>query len=405
MNILFLSQIVPYPPHGGVLQRGYNLIREMSRYNSVDLLAFVHPEVLNSSHAINAAKEELKKYCVEVDFFDLWVKKSILNKYCGLLISLFSTLPFSVHAYSSKDFRRKIFEWTEEKAFDIVHYDTISLCQFDLGAKQIPKILTHHNIESKLMARRSRFEKRPLVRSYFIKQTEKLKKYEAKESGKHDVNIVMSDTDGEELKKINPEVNLAVVPNGVDTEYFVPGTATGEPSLIYTGGMNMFANKDAVLYFLKDIWPSIKAKEPMVKFYAIGQDPPAELMEIGKSDHQVIITGYVDDVRPYVADSSVYVVPLRVGGGTRLKVLDAMAMGKAIVSTSIGCEGLKVSDGKNIVISDKPDDFAEKTVTLLKNQDKRTSLGRAARELAISMYSWQKIGRLLQDVYETTAMR
>jgi len=392
---------VPYPPHGGVLQRGYNIIREIHKYNKVHLLAFIHPDVLKTEREVEEAKEELGKFSESVEFFPLWVKESRLNKYIGLSLGFFSPLPFSVHAHRSKSFGMKMRQVLSEGKIDLIHYDTISLSQFAQSDGDIPKVLTHHNIESKLMERRAKVEKNPLVKTYLSLQTKKLQDYERTESPKFAANIVMSDKDGNELKTINHDIDLAVVPNGVDTEYFLPSQGNETLSLIYTGGMNMFANKDAVLYFLNEIWPAIKAKEPNVEFYAIGQDPPPELVQISQRDRQVIVTGYVDDIRPFVSKASVYVVPLRVGGGTRLKILDAMAMGKVIVSTSIGCEGLKVSNGKNILISDDPAEFAKKTLELLRNQGKRNSLGRAARELVESEYSWETIGKILQHVYES----
>jgi len=153
----------------------------------------------------------------------------------------------------------------------------------------------------------------------------------------------MSEIDSSQLKKLSPDVSTSIVPNGVDIEYFHPMDVTETQALIYTGGMNMFANKDAVLFFLKEIWPLIKSKIPNIKFFVVGQDPPTELCNIGRIDKNVEITGYVDDIRPFVSKSAVYIVPLRIGGGTRLKILDAMAMGKAIVSTTIGCEGIEIT--------------------------------------------------------------
>ena len=267
MNILFLSQIVPYPPHGGVLQRGYNLIREISKYNSVHLLAFVHLDVLKTKKEVEDAREELKKYCTEADFFPLWVKESKLNKYAGLFTSLFSPKPFSVLAHRSKLMERRIDQLLEEDQFDLIHYDTISLSQFVFDNSKTTKVLTHHNIESKLMERRAAVEKNPLAKYFLSLQAQRLRKYEKKESPKYECNIVMSETDGNELKKMIPGVNFAVVPNGVDTDYFFPNWENEALSLIYTGGMNMFANKDAVLYFLSEVWPAIKAREPDVKFW------------------------------------------------------------------------------------------------------------------------------------------
>lgn len=391
---------MPYPPHGGVLQRGYNIIREISKYNRVHLLSFIHPDVLKAKQEVQDAIVELGKFCERVEFFPLWVKESRMNKYAGLLTGLFSSRPFSVLAHRSKQMESRIDWLLKNDQFDLIHYDTIALSRFNRNCIIIPKVMTHHNIESNLMQRRAQVEKNTLAKYYLYRQAKRLRDYEEAETGKFAVNIVMSEKDGEELKKFNPNVDIEVVSNGVDTTYFTPGNGEETRSVIYTGGMNMFANKDAVLYFLNEIWPIIKAKEPDVKFYAIGQDPPPELIRISDSDRSIIVPGYVNDIRPFVSKAAVYVVPLRVGGGTRLKILDAMAMGKAIVSTSIGCEGLEVSNLENILIVDNPSDFAEKTLDLLRNRRKRNELGIAARRLVESKYSWEKIGSTLQHVYE-----
>jgi len=178
-----------------------------------------------------------------------------------------------------------------------------------------------------------------------------------------------------------PGLRTAVVPNGVDVEYFTPDWERETPALVYAGGMNMFANRDAVMYFVREIWPRINARAGGVRVFLVGQDPPKELLKVAAQDPRLIVTGYVTDIRRVVCSSAVYVVPLRVGGGTRLKVLDAMAMGKAVVSTSIGCEGIEVRSGEHLVVADTPEGFAEATVELLRNPSRRLMIGRAAREL------------------------
>jgi glycosyltransferase involved in cell wall biosynthesis len=207
------------------------------------------------------------------------------------------------------------------------------------------------------------------------------------------------------LTQIVPGLCTALVPNGVDIEYFRPDQQEEQPALIYTGGMNMFANRDAVMYFIAQIWPQIRRLVPDVRFYAVGQDPPKELLALADQDKQIIVTGYVNDIRPLVREAAVYVVPLRVGGGTRLKVLDAMAMGKAMVTTSIGCEGLEVCPDEHVVVADHPDQFAERTVHLLGNRLRRLELGRAARELVERRYSWAHVGGQLLDAYHVALKR
>lgn len=398
MRVLFLSQIVPYPPHGGVLQRGYNLLRELGRHARVHLLAFVHPDELATEAALAESREALKKFCDTVEYFPLWPKASAAHRACALAASAASSDPFSVIAHRSAAFGRAVAQALQTAPVDMIHVDTVALAQFVPWERPIPRVLTHHNIESMLMERRGQAEKGWLARKFVQREAGKLRTYEAT-SARFDINIVMSRPDERALAAQVPGVRTAVVPNGVDVEYFTPDPSQETAALVYTGGMNMFANRDAVLFFLNEVFPMVAARVPDVQFYAVGQDPPAELQAIAERDPRVHVTGKVRDIRPFVWKSAVYVVPLRVGGGTRLKVLDAMAMGKAMVSTSIGCEGIDVRDGEHLVKADTPRTFADATVSLLQDPSRRLALGRAARALAEQRYAWPVIGRQLLDAY------
>lgn len=400
MKILFLSQIVPYPPHGGVLQRGYNILREISKNFEVHLLAFLHPDILPSQALVEESRQELGKFCTNIEYFQLWPKKSLFHKYFAFYFGLFSKKPFSVLAHRSKLFQWRLAEILATGEINIIHFDTIALAQYYNKKMSCPAVITHHNIESHLMARRAKVEKNVLNKLYLHLQAKRLEQYEIIQSPKFDVNIMMSEIDAEALKQQAPLVITSVIPNGVDTKYFHPRPGHETPAVIYTGGMNMYANKDAVLYFLEKIWPLVKLKRPDATFFAVGQDPPTEIKNISLKDQSIQVTGYVDDIRPYVAKSSVYIVPLRVGGGTRLKVLDAMAQGKAIVSTSIGCEGIETVSGKNIIIADDPPVFAQEIIALFDDQYKRKKLGMAARKMVESKYSWDVIGKQLEDLYK-----
>lgn len=400
MKVLFLSQIVPYPPHGGVLQRGYNVIRELHKRGSVHLLAFLHPDTLTTPEAVAESRQALGRYCESIEYFTLWPKRSRLARTAAFAAGALWPEPFSVMAHRSGAFRERIADRVHSGAVDLIHYDTIALAQYLARDHSLPAAVTHHNIESKLMERRAAAESNPAARWYVGTQARRLRRYEARQSPRFDVNIVMSELDAKDLCAIAGSVPTAVVPNGVDTEYFTPRPGREEPALIYTGGMNMFANRDAVLHFLGHVWPRVRAAVPQAKFYAVGQDPPQELRRLATPESGVVVTGYVDDVRPYVAKAAVYVVPLRVGGGTRLKVVDAMAQGKAIVSTTIGCEGIEVTPGENILVADDPAVFAEHVVALLRAPKERERLGRAARSLAETRYAWTEVGKRLEQAYE-----
>lgn len=405
MKILFLSQIVPYPPHGGVLQRGYNLLREIGKYNEVHLLAFIHPETLGTPELIEESKRELARHCASVQYFPLWPKRSVAHKFAAFGAGFVYPKPFSVLAHSSTAYCQAAREILASKAIDLLHVDTIGLAPYRRLAPGMPSVLTHHNIESRLMERRAEVETGAVQKYYVGLQARRLRAYEAEQSPLFDMNVMMSPNDQADLLQIAPGVPTAIIPNGVDTAYFTPATEGHELAAIYTGGMNMYANKDAVLYFLRDIWPAVLHEHPGAKFYAIGQDPPRELHELAKREPSVVVTGFVDDVRPYVRKAAVYVVPLRVGGGTRLKVLDALAQGKAIVSTAVGCEGIAVTHGKNIFIEDEPAQFAARVNALFADAEARRTLGTAARELAVSSYGWTAIGADLQRVYENVARK
>ncbi len=405
MTVLFLSQIVPYPPHGGVLQRGFNLIRELGRHAEVHLLAFVHPDVLPTPQTLDESRQVLQQFCRTVEYFPLWPKANAISKVAALGAGLFSQDPFSVVAHRSGAFKRRVGEIIRERRVDVLHVDTVALSQFVPPGLTIPAVLTHHNIESLLMERRAQVETRMLARWYLQREVQKLRRYEADRSRTFDINITMSVPDEAILKQLVAGVRTAVVPNGVDVDYFAPDETPETPSLIYTGGMNMFANRDAVLYFLEHVWPRITAAAPDVRFLAVGQDPPKELQAIAARDRRVTVTGYVTDIRPLVRQAAVYVVPLRVGGGTRLKVLDAMASGKALVSTTIGCEGIDVTPGTHLLVADTPEQFARATVDLLGAPETRRRLGDAARARVVERYSWSVVGQQLLRAYERAADR
>ena len=327
------------------------------------------------------------------------VKKTPLHKLFAIALGFLSSQPFSVLGYRSKALERRLRELVANNPPDIVQLDTIAFAPLKEVVGNLACVLTHHNIESALMARRAKFERSALARYYIDLQARRLERYEREQAQQFALNIMVSAVDAEQLQRISPGAKTVVVENGVDVDYFQPVRGQEQPALIYTGGMNMFANRDAVMWFLAEMWPLLKQRVPELRFYAVGQAPPSELLEIAAADPSVEAPGFVDDIRPWVAKSAVYIVPLRVGGGTRLKLVDAMAQGKAIVSTSVGCEGLHVTNGKEILIADEPDVFVEKVLALLGDDYKRQALGDAARALVVDRYAWPSLGAKLLEGY------
>jgi glycosyltransferase involved in cell wall biosynthesis len=288
---------------------------------------------------------------------------------------------------------------------DLIHYDTIGLAEYRTSSPLIPQVLNHHNIESAMMWRRCQRERNVFKRLYFRQEAAKLSRYERDCCPRFDMNITVSGEDAAALERTVPDLRTEVIPNGVDISYFTPGPEEEEEEgrLVFAGGMGWYPNRDAMLYFAEAIWPLLKQRRPTIQITVIGRRPPARLLNLSRRDPSFILTGYVDDVRPHLARARVYVCPIRDGGGTRLKILDALAMGKPIVATSLAIEGTKCVPEKHALIADRPEEFAARVLQVLDNRELRRALSREARALAEEEYDWTFIGRRMNQLYSGLA--
>ena len=401
MKILFISFFVPYPPTAGHLQRNFNLIREIAKENEIYLLSFTQRVLLPTEKALQDSLDALKPYCKLIKVYKIPSDYSQLRRLGVLFFNLFSTKPFSVWKFSSPQMKKDIAELIQTDSFDLVHVDTVDIAQFADYAPGLPKVLNHHNVESKLLTRRGKNTGNPLAKLYLLIQGYKLGQYEKNKIVQVDMNLAVSEIDQADFQKSAPDARFVIIENGTDIEYFKPSDKPGTKSLIFAGGMSWYPNADAMVHLCSDIYPLIKKEIPEIKCNIIGSHPPGRLLSLAKLDESIKIHGYVNDVREYLAEAGVYVVPIRVGGGTRLKILDAMAAGKAVVSTSVGCEGLKVTPDENILIGDTPESFARQVVRLINDNDLKKKLEVNGRKLVEEEYSWAKIGRQLNDVYKS----
>jgi polysaccharide biosynthesis protein PslH len=249
----------------------------------------------------------------------------------------------------------------------------------------------------------------PLRRLYNRLEAAKLKRDELAACRRASAVLTTSDVDRATLAPEVAGVPIRVVPNGVDTSYFMPTGpgGAGEPvdpaCVLFTGAIDYHPNTDGVRYFHAEILPRIHTAAPEAVFTVVGKDPPAHIRALGGP--RVVVTGAVPDVRPWMRRGAVAVVPLRVGGGTRLKILEAMASGRAVVSTTIGCEGIEVTPGENILVADTPADFADAVVRCLRDPGLRARLGRRGRALVERRYRWEAIGEALSDFYRELVAR
>jgi sugar transferase (PEP-CTERM/EpsH1 system associated) len=410
INVLFVSATVPYPATDGGRIRVLNLIRRLCRIHRVTLLTFI------TSSVDEQGAGYLREMGVEVVGVRLQQRKLIVALR-SLLQNCLQGKPLTVAKYYSVEMARALENLLKSRRFHIIHFEMLHAGQYwvlDTGYSildtriqhpassiQYPvrTVLGEQNVDSSVWYRLARTEPNPLRKLIFYSQYRSFMSYESRICRYFDACICVSMQDQKELASLCPGTAIEVVPNGVDPDYFRPGeTEEDETRLVFTGSMDWHPNEDAVLYFCERIFPLIRAELPEIEFYIVGSNPTDRVLKL-REIQGVIVTGSVEDVRPYISSAAVYIVPLRIGGGTRLKILQALAMKKAVISTSIGCEGLDLQQDKHLLVADEPRQFAARAVQLVRDRSMRSRLGDDGRALVQERYDWDVIARKLELVY------
>ena len=393
-KLLFLCHTLPYPPDGGAAIRSYNVLRLLARDYDVTALCFYRRattrDLVGSLTALRAIASSVEAFPIEQEH-----RRSRLV--WDHARSVLTARAYTTYAYENASFRLVLREHLRSQRFQLVHVDSLDLNSYLPLLAGVPIILVHHNVESALLRRRAAREPSGLRRGYLRLQSRLIRQEERRWAPRVTLNIAVSDGDARDLAALAPGARIAVIPNGVDVETFAPAKGSAVDGIVFVGGMSWFPNADALAFFAQDILPLIRAADARVKVTWVGRALPGEINTFARRGIQ--LTGHVDDIRGFVRGAACYVVPLRVGGGTRLKILDAWAMGKAIVSTSVGCEGLDAVDGQNILIRDDPTAFAAAVTTVLGDPALRASLERNARLTAEQKYSWEVIGATMRTAY------
>jgi glycosyltransferase involved in cell wall biosynthesis len=399
LRLLWISQNLPYPPKTGVLQRNYNLVKQASTFADVHLLAIVKQDILPNFDP-DAAEQALKELCVRVDTVRLPIEQSAIRFLAMAAASLFTTSPFTVNWATATVLRQAIVDAMSFQP-DLVYFDTISLVGYRNLAGNTAKVLNHHNIESHLFDRRITYETNPLKRWYYGIEARKLRQCEAAVAAEFDSNLVCSSLDGDRLREICTGASTAVIANGVDVEYFQSRTRTAEPAhLVMVSGMNWFPNRDAVLYMTETIWPQLTQVLPRARLTIVGASPPPSVVALAARDPRVVVTGFVDDVRPYMESAQIYLCPMRDGGGTRLKILDALAMGMPIVATTMALEGIDVTPEREVLVADTPADFVRQIGRIVNDSGLAARLGQAGRVFVEDHFAWSVIGNDMQQTFD-----
>ena len=392
MNILFLAREVPYPVNTGVRMRVWNILERLCGNHNVSLVCYGNQE--------DDIAEEVSSKCASIYRVDpLQVKKGI-GLYMNVLLGLFSALPFAVKSRFSKALKQSVCEVIKKDNIDLIMCDSLYLA-LHVPFEGTKTILNEHNIESVIIERYAQVESNVFKKTYASFELLRMKAFEDSIWKNFDQCFVCSDIDKSEIEGRTGHKDIVVIPNGVDIKAFHPEEVPRKPlNLIYTGLISWKPNEDAVLYFTKEIYPLVKKAVPDVTFTVVGKGPCEEIKQLAKTDPSITVTGFVDSVKPYILETGVFIVPLRIGSGTRLKILEAWAMGKAIVSTSVGCEGLDYTDGENLLVADSSGVFADKVVELLKDNTLKGHLEKNGRKVVEEKYSWDVIGEMIKNEME-----
>jgi sugar transferase (PEP-CTERM/EpsH1 system associated) len=400
MKILVVDQLVPYPPTDGGKIRTFNILKHLSRHLEVSFLSLFYPLRGEDS----GIADYLKTFGIRVEL----VARPIYSKQQYRLRQLRGVLKGESprnELFQVEEMADKIRILTENEPFDIVDIQRPNMAPYIKAISPTSccrKILTLHDVpyvqyRRMVSVERDWSAKRRLLFMDLLFSKRTILKY----ARRFDKCIMVSEHDGDTLKRAGPDIDIAVVPNGVDATAYRPLTnQSAAPVLLFVGKMNYHPNVDGAIFFCQEVFPLIKQQIPDAKLLIVGSEPRDSVQALASED--VTVTGFVESVVPYYQQALVSVVPLRSGGGTRLKILESMALGRPVVSTSLGCEGLKVTQEENILIADTPADFVTQTVRLLRDEALRQRLITNGRNLVEGTYDWQAITQQLLHLYSET---
>ena len=408
MRILWLTSYAPWPADFGGARRTYHLIEQAARAgHAIHLLAFADADPERTT----AARAVLGRLCAAVDLIadpaaipaamGASDGAAVGRKRRGQLRSLLSLRPYQYFAHVSSAMQARLDALAGEP-WDLVQVEFSQMGYYRLPASA-PAVLDLHNIEYEVLVRAARAPGVGGVRRVYNRvEAGKFRREEPHVWRRFRALLTTSERDRRLVLAHRPEATVTVVPNGVDTVFFHPrpdDEAAQTARLVFTGMMAYYPNQDGATWLADQIWPAVRAAVPAAELFIVGVEPPPAVQALARPGTGITVTGAVPDVRPFVWDAALSVVPLRIGGGTRLKIVEALAMGKAVVSTPLGCEGLQVEPGRTLEVAESAPDFAAACVALLRDPARRAALGRAGRALVQEHYDWTAVTRPMLDLW------
>lgn len=393
MRILQITPQVPYPPDSGGRAANYHILKGLAQRHTMTLITFVTDETASYVAA-------LQPYCERI----IPIQGRTAYTAWGMLSSLFSTRPYTIVKFFSEDMQRAVREIGYSGVIDLAHIDQLHMAQYVHALPpELPVALRQQNIESVVMRRYAEYAANPVIRTYAALQARRLYGYEAVMARRFDLCTTLTAVDARTLSRMAPGARIETVPAGVDTGYFHPGAVAVSPEplrLVTTGDYGWAPTADGLIYFVQNIYPLIRRAVPDVRFSVVGRCPPASIRH-GAEASGIDVLGRVDDVRVEILRAGVFVVPTRIGSGIRLKILEAMALHRPVVSTRIGCEGIEAEHGVHLRMADEPDEFAAHVVDLLRNPPEGRRMTEAAGRLVRDRYAWPALIERLSGLYET----
>jgi sugar transferase (PEP-CTERM/EpsH1 system associated) len=391
MKLLVLMPSFPSPTWGAGT-RNYYFLKALATRHTVSVLCLIHRQEMDLNNL-----SLLENFLHTIKFV---IRSTTLKKRYQQLSHIVRLKSYFLGMNDFIEMQQALDTLLTEEHYDAVLFESALIADYRLP-NGVKRIIDQHNVEYELLWRTFRSESSWVRKWYNWWESCLLKPAEIKLCKEADLILTTSERDSQFLKSMIPDTTIETIPNGVDIEVF-HNNFSDEAScqIIFTGAMNYYPNIDAVLSFAQHCWPLIRTKVPKATWMIVGREPPPEVEQLAELPG-ITVTGTVSDVRPYLSRSAVAIAPLRIGSGTRLKILEAFAMRKAVVSTSIGCEGLSVVPGEHLLVVDRPVEFAEAVIKLLKNPEMQTTLGNAGRALVEEKYSWERCGAQLLHVVGT----
>lgn len=397
--MIFIATRVPYPPVTGHYLRTWNILRGLAQRYSVHFFGFWDKRV--SAQECALAEQALNPICASVHIKAVGAERSRTRLMWDLLSSLLTGRPFTDTKYFSRDMRQAIRSAVARHHIAVAHADSLPSGQYLLDL-DLPKLLTNHNVEYQRLDRHAAQRGSSPYGLFLRFQGWLTRRYERRILGAIGNCVTVSEDDRALLGKLAPDVRFFVVPNGTDTSTApLPSADSAARSALWVGGMNDPFNREGVLHFASRILPRIRERVAGFQWVVVGRDPPALLKDLaGDPSSGVVLTGFVPTLREVYERSAIVVVPLISGGGTKLKVLEAMAIGRAVVTTPVGAEGIGVRDGIEMEIACTEEEFAERVGALLKDPQRRDRMAAAARALAERDYGWEVINERMRSAVE-----